>query len=942
MSRGPCSAIGRILLSCRLNRRALALSGFLLLLLASPGQAGVLDLAWDAPTTNTDGSQLTDLSSYRVYVGTSSSSCPGSTFQQVPSPTPTPSPGDVINTQITGLITGTTYVAKVTAVDANGNESVCSNQATGAAKADPLDTTAPSGSLVINSNATHTQWTAATLSLTATDGVGVTAYYVSSSSTPPSPTAAGWVAVTPTTSYSNTNVPFTLPSGNGTKTVYAWYKDAAGNVSPTASDSIILDQTAPTVSLTAPTAGQTVTGTVTVSATASDASGVAGVQFKLDGANLGAEDTTSPFSMSWNTATATNGSHTLTAVARDVAGNTTTSAGVTVTVSNALPPITSGLVAAYAFNEGSGTTTADASGNGHTGTLSGATWITTGRSGNALSFNGTSNLVNVADSNLLDLTTGMTLEAWVFPTALSSWRTVILKETSSSFAYVLYAHDNAPFPADYIKIAGTDVTAKGTASLPLNTWTHLAATYDGSTLRLFVNGTQVGSVAASGSVQVSGNPLRIGGNSLFGEYFQGRIDEVRIYNRALGVAEVQRNMTTPVSTPADTTPPTVTITSPTANPTHIASATPLAIGGTAADTVGVTQVTWVNDRGGNGTATGTTSWTANGIPLLSGTNVITVTARDAAGNSGTDTLTVTYSTLAAATLVSPSGTIGTTTPTYTWNAVSAATWYNLYVDDSTGNRIAQWYTPAQVGCGTGTGTCSITPSTALVAGAGQWWVQTYNGSGGGPWSAGMAFCVIACPTGAATLVSPSGTTGTTTPTYTWNAVSAATWYYLWVDDSTTAGKIQQWYTPAQVGCGTGTGTCSITPSTSLAVGAGKWWIQTWNPAGSGPWSGMSFTAGSLPPAATLGSPSGTISTATPTYTWNAVPTVTWYYLWVDDATGNKIKQWYTAAQAGCGSGTGTCSLTPGTALAPGAGRWWIQTWNPVGSGPWSSPLAFTR
>ena len=94
----------------------------------------------------------------------------------------------------------------------------------------------------------------------------------------------------------------------------------------------------PTVSISAPTGGATVSGTaVTVAATASDNVGVAGVQFKLDGANLGAEDTTSPYSVPWNSTTATNGSHTLTAVARDAAGNIGTSAGVTVTANN--PPV---------------------------------------------------------------------------------------------------------------------------------------------------------------------------------------------------------------------------------------------------------------------------------------------------------------------------------------------------------------------------------------------------------------------------------------------------------------------------------------------------------------------------------------------------------------------------------------------------------------------------
>ena len=120
------------------------------------------------------------------------------------------------------------------------------------------------------------------------------------------------------------------------------------------------------MSVTSPAGSATVSGTITVTANASDNVGVAGVQFLLDGVNLGAEDTTAPYFVSWNTATASNGTHTLTARARDAAGNLTTSTAVTVTVSNQAPA--GGLVAAYGFNEGTGTTTADGTGNGHTGT----------------------------------------------------------------------------------------------------------------------------------------------------------------------------------------------------------------------------------------------------------------------------------------------------------------------------------------------------------------------------------------------------------------------------------------------------------------------------------------------------------------------------------------------------------------------------------------------
>jgi hypothetical protein len=201
--------------------------------------------------------------------------------------------------------------------------------------------------------------------------------------------------------------------------------------------------------------------------------------------------------------------------------------------------------------------------------------------------------------------------------------------------------------------------------------------------------------------------------------------------------------------------------------------------------------------------------------------------------------------------------------------------------------------------------------------------------------------------GKPTLTSPSGN-ASTTPTYSWNAVGGAKWYQLWVDDSMTSGKIKQWYTGAEVGCPTGLGTCSITPATALAPGIGTWWIQAWNDCSggsNGPWSdGMKFLVpgGSLPGKATLIAPTGSISTTMPVYGWNAVPTATWYQLWVNDSatSSGKIIQWYPAAAAGCGSGLGNCSVTPTIPLAAGAAQWWIQTWNEAGYGPWSDGMAF--
>src|SRR5204862_137856 len=178
-------------------------------------------------------------------------------------------------------------------------------------------------------------------------------------------------------------------------------RDAAGNRTTSAALSVTVagDTTPPTVSITAPTTGISVSGAVTVTATAADNVGVAGVQFKLDGANLGAEVTTAPYTTSWTTTATTNATHALTAVARDAAGNRTTSTAVNVTVANGgggSSSLTTGLVGYWPFDEGGGSTASDASGSGNTGTLvSGPEW-TAGRRGSALARSGVASYARVA------------------------------------------------------------------------------------------------------------------------------------------------------------------------------------------------------------------------------------------------------------------------------------------------------------------------------------------------------------------------------------------------------------------------------------------------------------------------------------------------------------------------------------------------------------------
>ena len=296
-----------------------------------------------------------------------------------------------------------------------------------------------------------------------------------------------------------------------------------------------------------------------------------------------------------------------------------------------------GLVAAYSFDEGAGTTTADNSGNGNKGTLvSGATWSTSAKFGGAVSFDGTNGRIDIADSNSLDLTTGMTLEAWVRPIANSSYRTVVLKEVPGELSYALYAadSDHGTRPSGWNRKGDVSRYVDGTGALPLNSYSHIAVTYNGSALVFYVNGVAARSIAATGTILTSSLPLRIGGNAVWGEYFQGQIDEVRVYNRALSQSEIQIDMVTPIGGGPDTAAPSVAVTAPASGATVSGTAT---LSASAGDNVGVSGVTFKVDGvviGAEDTASPyAVQWSTAGTSV--GTHQITAVARDAAGNSTT-------------------------------------------------------------------------------------------------------------------------------------------------------------------------------------------------------------------------------------------------------------------------------------------------------------------
>ena len=230
---------------------------------------------------------------------------------------------------------------------------------------------------------------------------------------------------------------------------------------------------------------------------------------------------------------------TVTATTSGATGSPKTIA-VTLTVS---PPGSAGLVGAWGFDEASGPAVTDASGRGNGGTVDGATRTAAGKFGGAVSFDGINDWVTIPDADSLDLATGMTIEAWVRPTAVgTAWRTVMLKEQPANLIYALYA-GNAKGRAATDVFTTADKSLSGTTATPLNAWTHLAATYDGTTLRLYVNGVEAATKAVSGAIRSSTGPLRIGGNGVWSsEFFAGLIDEVRVYDRPLSAADITADM----------------------------------------------------------------------------------------------------------------------------------------------------------------------------------------------------------------------------------------------------------------------------------------------------------------------------------------------------------------------------------------------------------------
>jgi len=234
----------------------------------------------------------------------------------------------------------------------------------------------------------------------------------------------------------------------------------------------------------------------------------------------------------------TSGSYTFQVTINDGHAHSVTSAPVTVTVApppTVAPPapdITTGLVGYWKFDQASGLTAADSAGT-NAGTLNGGSGWTAGRFAGAVSLNGTTGFVNVNDNAPLN-PTRITMAAWIQPQA-SGVGMVVSKSDGLQY-WLRYETTTISMR---VNVNGTAMLFTKQYSFAPGSWYHVAGTYDGANMVIYVNGSAIGSFAISGQATTLNGPLNIGrrGPSNI-NYFPGVIDDARIYNRALSASDI--------------------------------------------------------------------------------------------------------------------------------------------------------------------------------------------------------------------------------------------------------------------------------------------------------------------------------------------------------------------------------------------------------------------
>ena len=298
-------------------------------------------------------------------------------------------------------------------------------------------------------------------------------------------------------------------------------------------------------------------------------------------------------------------------------------------------------------------------------------------------------------------------------------------------------------------------------------------------------------------------------------------------------------------------------------------------------------------------------------------------------------------------LGAPTGAIANTPlPTYTWTQDASATSYNFYLKDSGNNALLN---VSAIAATCAAGSCSYTPSKTLISDSYTWYVQAVNSAGIGPWGTGQNFSVVIPPPpvtpGLVILGTPSGAIANTPlPTYTWTQDATATSYNFYLKDSGNNALLN---VPA-IAATCAAGSCSYTPSKTLISDSYTWYVQAVNSAGIGPWgTGQNFSVVIPPPPVkpglvTQNSPSGSVVTGLPTYTWTVEPNATSYNFYLKNSANAALLN-TPAITADCTTVPGICSVTPNKTVPAGDSYiWYVQAVNSAGIGPWGTGMGFSR
>ena len=277
----------------------------------------------------------------------------------------------------------------------------------------------------------------------------------------------------------------------------------------------------------------------------------------------------------------------------------------------------------------------------------------------------------------------------------------------------------------------------------------------------------------------------------------------------------------------------------------------------------------------------------------------------------------------------PEGTITDRAPRFWWDdsASGDAVWYHVWINRG-GTKYAEWWVERTGDTGTSGDFryLDTPPGFSFKFGTYTWWVQAFKGGDYGPWSNGTTFSIPQETPGASPPVSPDGiTVDTRRPTFYWTGVGNAEWYQFWLNRNGQT-YYSKWFE----------GT-SFTPTWDLPAGMYTWWIQTWNADGYGPWStAATVEVPSLKPGVSNPlSPSGAAGGTQPELVWSAADgppgKALWYYVYIQRGGGRYYAKWFEEMT----------SFTPPWHFGSGSYRWWVQTYNDYGYGPWSVPVDFT-